>query len=95
MPESAFSIARIPVQHGQNRCSASGGIRVQLQSESAFSLVRNAHRGRIVPEFNHPSKRELFVFRYRLIYAVSPDRVTIEAFLHGARDFARWRQDKG
>jgi hypothetical protein len=47
----------------------------------------------MVPEFNDPAKRELFVFRYRLIYQVSPDRVTIEAFLHGARDFARWRQD--
>jgi hypothetical protein len=48
MPESAFSIARIRVQHGQNRCSASGGIRVQLQSESAFSMVQNAHDGRRV-----------------------------------------------
>ena len=67
---------------------------LQQALESASSLATLAERGQTVPEFDHPTKRELFVFRYRLIYAVSPDRVTIEAFLHGARDFARWRQDK-
>ena len=66
---------------------------LQQALESAASLTTLAERGRIVPEFNDPAKRELFVFRYRLIYQVSPDQVTIEAFLHSARDFARWRQD--
>jgi hypothetical protein len=31
------------VQHGRIQCSASAGIRVQLQSESAFSMGRNTH----------------------------------------------------
>jgi toxin ParE1/3/4 len=66
---------------------------LQQALASASSLSTLAERGRMVPEFNDPAKRELFVFRYRLIYQVSPDHVTIEAFLHGARDFARWRQD--
>jgi len=52
-----------------------------------------AERGRIVPEFNRPSTRELFVFRYRLIYELSEDEVVIQAFLHGSRDFARSRQE--
>ena len=42
MPESAFSFPGFSVQHGRNRCSASAGIRVQLQSESAFSMGRSA-----------------------------------------------------
>jgi hypothetical protein len=30
----------------------------------------------MVPEFNDPAKHEPFVFRYRLIYQVTSDRVT-------------------
>jgi hypothetical protein len=52
-----------------------------------------AERGRVVPEFDNPAKRELFVFRYRLIYEVTGEQVVIQAFLHGARDFATWRQE--
>ena len=48
----------------------------------------------MVPEFNDVAKRELFVFRYRLIYQLSEDQVVIQAFLHGSRDFAKWRQDR-
>lgn len=51
-----------------------------------------AERGRVVPELNDPALRELFVYDCRLIYRVDDDRVGIRAFLHGARDFARWRQ---
>jgi toxin ParE1/3/4 len=38
--------------------------------------------------------RETFVFRYRLMYRVEDTRVVVVAFLHGARDFARWRQQQ-
>lgn len=62
--------------------------------EAASSLEMLADRGRIVPEFGNETKRELFVFRYRLIYQVSADQVVIQAFLHGSRDFAKWRQDQ-
>ena len=56
-----------------------------------------SERGRMVPELNDPAIREVFVFRYRLLYAVADTRVTIVAFLHGARDFEAWRrsQDEG
>ena len=47
MQESAFSIAGIRVQHGRNRCSASGGIRVQLRPEWAFRMGRSAHSRRV------------------------------------------------
>ena len=32
------------------------------------------------------------MFDYRLLYRVRPDEVVIVAYLHGARDFATWRQ---
>jgi hypothetical protein len=37
--------------------------------------------------------REVFAFRYRLMYRVEPKAVTIVAFIHGARDFAQWRRE--
>lgn len=52
----------------------------------ARSLVYLAERGRVVPEFNNPNIRELFVRSYRLIYQVTEQTVYIVGFIHGARD---------
>jgi len=60
--------------------------------EAAASLSTLSERGRVVPETNDPAIRETFVFRYRLMYRVEDERVVVVAFVHGARDFARWRQ---
>ena len=57
---------------------------------TAESIGQFTERGRIVPELADPAVRELFVFRYRLVYEVSDLRATILGFLHGARDFNRW-----
>jgi plasmid stabilization system protein ParE len=48
----------------------------------------------VVPETNDPAIRETFVFRYRLMYRVEDERVVVVAFVHGARDFATWRQGR-
>ncbi|HWQ69585.1 MAG TPA: type II toxin-antitoxin system RelE/ParE family toxin, partial [Patescibacteria group bacterium] len=56
----------------------------------ATSLETLSERGRIAPELDDPSVREVFVYSYRLIYEVRGSEVRIVAFLHGARDFARW-----
>lgn len=61
---------------------------------AAASLDLSSERGRVVPEWNHPSVRELFVQRYRLLYEVTPDEVHVLAFLHGARDLTRWRLER-
>jgi toxin ParE1/3/4 len=53
----------------------------------ARSLRRFPKRGRIVPELNDETVRELIVKSYRLIYEIEPDRTVILAFLHGARRF--------
>lgn len=60
--------------------------------DTAASLSTLAERGRIVPEIGDPDLRELFVYDYRMLYRVREDRVVIRAFLHGARDFSRWRR---
>jgi len=58
---------------------------------AASGLETLSERGRIVPELGNPSVREVFVFRYRLLYEVSENEIHILAFIHGAQDFARWR----
>jgi len=58
--------------------------------DTASGLGEFSERGRIVPEFKDPSLREVFVYRYRLLYRVFADHVSIVTFLHGARDFGDW-----
>jgi plasmid stabilization system protein ParE len=45
--------------------------------------------GRIVPEINDPKIREIFVYSYRLIYEIFPNRVEVLALIHSKRDFMR------
>ena len=60
--------------------------------EAAASLATLSERGRIVPELETPAIREVFVGRYRLIYEVKETKIEVLAFLHGARDFAKWQK---
>lgn len=41
--------------------------------------------GRVVPELDDNSIRERFVYSYRVIYRVEPERVLIVAVIHGKR----------
>jgi len=52
----------------------------------ARSLTTFSERGRIVPEANDPTIRELFLVNYRLLYQVRPEVVYVLAIIHGARD---------
>jgi len=73
--------------------SPEGALRVLEQAlAAANSLGTLSERGRVVPELNDQRIREVFVFRYRLLYEVHPQEVRIVAFLHGARDFDSWRR---
>jgi plasmid stabilization system protein ParE len=58
---------------------------------AAQSLAELSERGRVVPERVDSAIREVFVYRYRLMYRVTAESVQILAFVHGARDFERWR----
>lgn len=61
---------------------------VREARDAARSLAHLANRGRVVPEINELNVRELFVWRYRLIYRVSDRMVEVLAFIHSARDLA-------
>ena len=61
---------------------------------TAESLATLSDRGRVVPELDDPSTREVFVGNHRLLYEVKAAEVVILAIVHGARDFARWLEQK-
>ncbi len=62
--------------------------------EAADSLETLSERGRLVPELDDATTRELFVNDFRLLYEVSGSHVLILAFVHGARDFETWRRER-
>ncbi|MBN2150981.1 MAG: type II toxin-antitoxin system RelE/ParE family toxin [Candidatus Lokiarchaeota archaeon] len=53
------------------------------------SLSYNPERGRIVPETNDPSTREVFLKKYRIIYHVSDEAVEVLTIIHGSRDLSK------
>ncbi|MDF0652354.1 MAG: plasmid stabilization protein [Nitrospira sp. LK265] len=54
---------------------------------TADSLATLSKRGRIVPEYQNPLVRELFIKHYRLLYEIQDHAVYVLGFIHGARDF--------
>lgn len=56
--------------------------------DRARSLEEMAERGRVVPELDEPTVRELVVGSYRLIYEISEGNVHVLGLIHGARDLA-------
>ncbi|MBX3295907.1 MAG: type II toxin-antitoxin system RelE/ParE family toxin [Acidobacteria bacterium] len=48
-------------------------------------LSDHPHLGRVVPEFDNDSIRELFAYSYRIIYEVKDDEINIAAIVHGRR----------
>ena len=48
----------------------------------------------MVREIGESTLRELLVYDYRMLYRVREDRVVIRAFLHGTRDFSKWRREQ-
>jgi toxin ParE1/3/4 len=55
--------------------------------DTADSLATLSERGRIVPEYQNPVVRELFIKRYRLLYEIQDFTVYVLGLIHGARDF--------
>ena len=75
--------------------SSDGAVRVLTRAlDTAASLSTLADRGRVVREIGESTLRELLVYDYRLLYRVREDRVVIRAFLHGVRDFSKWRREQ-
>ena len=68
--------------------AASKVLDVVLAAAESLSLF--SERGRVVPETDTGTIREIFVYRYRLIYQIFAEEVRILAVLHGAMDFEGW-----
>jgi toxin ParE1/3/4 len=60
---------------------------VQTIVNSTRNLKNFPFAGRIVPEFDSESVREVFAFSYRIIYRVENETVTVAAVIHGKRQF--------
>jgi toxin ParE1/3/4 len=52
---------------------------------AAIRQAEFPYAARMVPEFQDPNRRETFVYSYRIIYRVEPDRITILRVVHGKR----------
>ncbi len=62
--------------------------------KAARSLSQYADRGRVVPEFENPAIREIFVRSYRLVYSTAKPAVHILGLVHGARDLEElWERE--
>jgi plasmid stabilization system protein ParE len=55
--------------------------------EAADRLAGFPDVGRIIPEMNDASRREVFVGPYRLMYRIEGGDVWIVTIVHGARDW--------
>jgi plasmid stabilization system protein ParE len=52
---------------------------------AANGVVDFPYACRMVPELNDPNRRETFVYEYRLMYRVEPDRIEVLRVVHGRR----------
>ncbi len=57
--------------------------------EAAESLIKHPLMGRIVPEAEDETIRELLFQSYRIMYRVEANRVLILTVVHGSRDMDR------
>lgn len=57
--------------------------------EAAETLQEQPRIGRVVPEAEDETIRELLFQNYRIMYRVEPDRVLILTVIHGSRDTLR------
>lgn len=53
--------------------------------ETAETIPEFPELGRVVPEVGDASVRERFVYSYRVIYRVDPERILVVAVIHGSR----------
>ena len=48
-------------------------------------IATHPKAGRVVPELGDPLVRERFLYSYRVIYEIHPERIDVLAVLHGRR----------
>ncbi len=55
--------------------------------DNADKLAGFSKMGRIVPELENSSVREIMIYSYRLVYEIGNNRIEILAIIHGKQDF--------
>ena len=70
-------IARDSLHHAQRV--------VEMLFELGEVILAHPLAGRMVPELNDPNVRERFLYSYRVIYEMRPERINELAVLHGRR----------
>lgn len=58
-------------------------------------LERFPESGSIVPEYQRPDIRELFVYSFRIVYRVASDEVRVLTVIHGSRESLPKREELG
>ena len=53
--------------------------------ETAENIPNHPELGRVVPEVGDNTIRERFVYSYRVIYRIEPERILVAAVIHGRR----------
>lgn len=65
---------------------AYAGIVVKKIVKQTRQLKQFPNSGRVVPEFEDQTIRELFAYNYRIIYYVKEEEILIASVIHGKRD---------
>lgn len=87
----ARSDARLAIDYIQKESPEAAHRFATALVTAARSLAELSERGRVVPELEDPSVRELLLSRYRVVYEVLPERVAVVRIIHASRDFlAAW-----
>ena len=69
-----------------SRDSSANAQKVVARIEGAAErLVDFPYSARVIPEFQDPDRREMFVYQYRLMYRIEDDRIRILRVVHGRR----------
>jgi toxin ParE1/3/4 len=53
--------------------------------ETAETIPDYPELGHVVPEIGESTIRERFVYSYRVIYRIEPERILVAAVIHGSR----------
>ena len=86
----ALALLQEAAEHIQDDSPAAAKTLVTDAFAVAATLSRFPARGRVIPELRQDNHRELFVGRYRLLYRIEPERISVLGLVHGARDFRPW-----
>jgi toxin ParE1/3/4 len=69
-----------------SRDSPANAQKVVARVEAAADrLVDFPHAFRVIPEFQDPTRRETFVYEYRLMFRVEDDRIRVLRVVYGRR----------